>query len=96
MGDASTTGLNGGRFLLATALLGAGVAISQSATNSIEQAMICFAAGLVAIVAMADLSSPAKHNPQAAAPIRAPKSSRSASIAILPASSMAWPIRCWC
>ena len=32
--------------------------------------MICFAAGLVAIVAMADLTSPAKRNPQAAAPIR--------------------------
>lgn len=73
MGDASDTGLNGGRFLLATALLGAGVAISQFGSNGIEQAMICFAAGLVAIVAMADLSSPAKHNPQAAAPIREPE-----------------------
>ncbi len=73
MGDTPATGLNGGRFLLATALLGAGVAISQFGSNGVEQAMICFAAGLVAIVAMADLSSPAKHNPQAAAPIREPE-----------------------
>ena len=73
MGQASGTGLNGGRFLLATAVLGAGVAISQFGTNGMEQAMICFAAGIVAIVIMADLSSPAKHNPQAAAPIREPE-----------------------
>ena len=70
MAQTTSSGLNGGRFLFATALLGAGVAISQFGSNSIEQAMICFAAGLVAIVAMADLSTPAKRNPQAAAPIR--------------------------
>ena len=73
MAHTTSSGLNGGRFLFATALLGAGVAISQFGSNSIEQAMICFAAGLVAIVAMADLSTPAKRNPQAAAPIREPE-----------------------
>lgn len=73
MADAPSTGLNGGRFLFATALLGAGIAISQFGSNGIEQAMICFAAGLVALVAMTDLSSPANHNPQATAPIRDPE-----------------------
>lgn len=59
------------RFLLAIALLAGGVAISQFGKGGLEQAMISFAAGLVAIVAMIDLASPAKRNPQAVAPIRA-------------------------
>ncbi|WP_373487039.1 ATP-binding protein [Blastomonas sp.] len=73
MEHSSSTGLNGGRFLFATGLLVVGVTLSQVASSSLEQAMICFASGLVALVAMVDLSGPAKTNPQAAAPIREPE-----------------------
>jgi len=66
-----TQGFQTGRFLLATALLAGGVAISQLGNGGLEQAMISFAAGLVAVVVMIDLSSPAVQNAQAAAPIRA-------------------------
>lgn len=61
------------RFLLAIALLAGGVALSQFGKGGLEQAMISFAAGLVAVVAMIDLASPAKRNPQAASPIREPE-----------------------
>lgn len=70
MSDRPPSSFQPGRFLAAVMVIVIGLLLSTLSDNRTESAMIFLASGLVALVMMMDLKSPAIQNPQAVAPIR--------------------------